>query len=66
MPLQPSDDAAVRVLLVDDQTLLRQGFQRLLELGDNHVQVVGAASDGVEALAMIERLEREDVCRRSC
>src|SRR5690242_21205669 len=59
MPLQPSDDA-VRVLLVDDQTLLRQGFQRLLELGDNRVQVVGAASDGVEALALIERLERED------
>jgi DNA-binding NarL/FixJ family response regulator len=60
MPLQPSDDAAVRVLLVDDQTLLRQGFQRLLELSDNRVSVVGAASDGVEALALIERLEREN------
>jgi DNA-binding NarL/FixJ family response regulator len=60
MPLQPSDDASVRVLLVDDQTLLRQGFQRLLELGDNRLQVVGAASDGVEALALIERLEREN------
>jgi DNA-binding NarL/FixJ family response regulator len=59
MPPQPLDDT-VRVLLVDDQTLLRQGFQRLLELGDNRVQVVGAASDGVEALALIERLERED------
>ena len=60
MPLQPSDDAPVRVLLVDDQTLLRQGFQRLLELGDNRVQVVGAAPDGVEALALIERLDREN------
>jgi DNA-binding NarL/FixJ family response regulator len=60
MPLQPSDDAPVRVLLVDDQTLLRQGFQRLLELGDNRVEVVGAASDGVEAQAFIERLEREN------
>jgi DNA-binding NarL/FixJ family response regulator len=48
------------VLLVDDQTLLRQGFQRLLELSDNHICVVGAASDGVEALALIERLEREN------
>jgi DNA-binding NarL/FixJ family response regulator len=47
------------VLLVDDQTLLRQGFQRLLELSDNHICVVGAASDGVEALTLIERLERE-------
>jgi YesN/AraC family two-component response regulator len=53
MPLQSPDDAPVRVLLVDDQTLLRQGFQRLLELGDNRVEVVGAASDGVEALALI-------------
>jgi DNA-binding NarL/FixJ family response regulator len=60
MPLQPSDDAAVHVLLVDDQTLLRQGFQRLLELSDNRVSVVGAASDGVEALALIERLQHED------
>jgi DNA-binding NarL/FixJ family response regulator len=60
MPLQPSDDAPVRVLLVDDQTLLRQGFQRLLDLSDNRVSVVGAASDGVEALALIERLEREN------
>src|SRR5689334_1661715 len=57
MPLQPSDDVPVRVLLGDDQTLLRQGFQRLLELSDNRVSVVGAASDGVEALALIERLE---------
>jgi DNA-binding NarL/FixJ family response regulator len=60
MPLQSPDDAPVRVLLVDDQTLLRQGFQRLLELGENHLKVVGAASDGVEALATIERLEREN------
>ena len=60
MPLQSSNDAAVRVLLVDDQTLLRQGFQRLLELSDNRIQVVGAASDGVETLALIERLEREN------
>jgi DNA-binding NarL/FixJ family response regulator len=60
MPLPSSDGLPVRVLLVDDQTLLRQGFQRLLELGDNHICVVGAASDGVEALALIERLEREN------
>jgi DNA-binding NarL/FixJ family response regulator len=60
MPLQSPGDAPVRVLLVDDQTLLRQGFQRLLELGENHLKVVGAASDGVEALATIERLEREN------
>jgi len=60
MSLQSPDDAPVRVLLVDDQTLLRQGFQRLLELSDDRVSVVGAAPDGVEALALIEHLEREN------
>jgi DNA-binding NarL/FixJ family response regulator len=59
MPHQSHDGVPVRVLLVDDQTLLRQGFQRLLELSDNRVHVVGTAADGVEALALLERLERE-------
>src|SRR5262245_56082236 len=59
MPHQSHDGVPVRVLLVDDQTLLRQGFQRLLELSDDRMQVVGTAADGVEALALLERLERE-------
>ncbi len=48
----------IRVLVVDDQTLLRQGFQRLLELEGTGVAVVGAAADGLEALEQIERLVR--------
>lgn len=46
----------IRVLVVDDQMLLRQGFQRLLELDGSAIEVVGAAADGVEALEVIERL----------
>lgn len=48
----------IRVLLVDDQTLLRESFRRLLELEGSDVEVVGAASDGLEALAEVERLAR--------
>lgn len=49
----------IRVLLVDDQTLLRQSFQRLLELESAQIEVVGAAADGLEALERIERLTHE-------
>lgn len=39
----------VRVLLVDDQVLMRQGLRKLLEVEDG-VEVVGEAADGVQAL----------------
>jgi DNA-binding NarL/FixJ family response regulator len=55
---ESSPDARIRILLVDDQTLLRQSFQRLLELESADVEVVGAAADGLEALEMIEHLTR--------
>ena len=42
----------IRVVLVDDQTLVRQGVRSLLELAGD-VQVVGEASDGEESLIVI-------------
>src|SRR5436309_15363760 len=45
----------VRVLIVDDQTLVREGFRKLLEL-EPDIEVVGIAADGQEALAAAERL----------
>ncbi|HEV2237358.1 MAG TPA: response regulator transcription factor [Ktedonobacterales bacterium] len=48
--------APVRVLLVDDQALLRESFKRLLELVDGGITVVGVAADGQEALAAMQRL----------
>src|SRR5579872_98876 len=48
----------IRVLLVDDQALLRESFRRLLELESDALEVVGAASDGTEAVATVERLAR--------
>src|SRR5262249_48445209 len=49
----------IRVLIVDDQQLLRQSFRRLLELDDGGIEVASAASDGQEALDELARLERE-------
>jgi DNA-binding NarL/FixJ family response regulator len=46
------------VLLVDDQQLLLDSFRRLLELEGRGMRVVGTASDGEQAIASIERLER--------
>jgi DNA-binding NarL/FixJ family response regulator len=57
--VDPADRAPIRVLLVDDQQLLLDSFSRLLELEGRGMRVVGTASDGQQAIATIERLERE-------
>lgn len=46
----------IRVVLVDDQTLVRQGVRGLLELVPD-IAVVGEASDGEEALEIIPALK---------
>jgi DNA-binding NarL/FixJ family response regulator len=42
----------IRVFLVDDQTLVRQGVRSLLALSDE-IEVIGEAADGAEAIARI-------------
>jgi DNA-binding NarL/FixJ family response regulator len=49
----------IRVLLADDQKLLRAGFRVLLERGDD-IEVVGEAADGAEAVDAA-RTARPDV-----
>ncbi|ALA59169.1 PAS domain S-box protein [Nitrospira moscoviensis] len=53
-------DAKVRVLLVDDHALVRQGIGTLLDTYTD-VTVVGEAGDGLEAVAMTERHEPDVV-----
>ena len=50
----------IRVLLVDDHSLVRLGFRRLLE-DDPSIQVVGEASDGAEAVELARRLKPDVV-----
>jgi DNA-binding NarL/FixJ family response regulator len=51
---------AVRILLVDDHPIVRQGLRTLLE-GRPGWEVVGEASDGIEALVKIESLQPDVV-----
>jgi DNA-binding NarL/FixJ family response regulator len=46
----------IRVLLADDQALVRAGFRALLEAQDD-IEVVGEAADGQEAVSLARRLE---------
>lgn len=50
----------IRVILVDDHTLVRAGLRKLLE-SMPHVDVVGEASDGVVALELAHSLQPEIV-----
>lgn len=49
----------IRVLLVDDQNLVRQGVRSLLELAEG-IEVIGEASDGKQAIEVIPQM-RPDV-----
>lgn len=45
----------IRVVIVDDQALLRSGFRMILEVEED-LTVVGEASNGAEALELIKRV----------
>jgi DNA-binding NarL/FixJ family response regulator len=49
----------IRVVLIDDQTLVRRGVRALLELAGD-ISIVAEAGDGIEGAAVIRR-ERPDV-----
>jgi DNA-binding NarL/FixJ family response regulator len=51
--------AAIRTLLVEDETLVRQGIRKLLEL-DPRIEIAAEAADGEEALRRISE-DRTDV-----
>lgn len=46
----------IRVLLVDDENLVRAGLRMILE-GDPGIEIVGECSDGLESLAAVARLD---------
>ena len=47
---------SVRVLVADDQALVRAGFRKILE-GDSEIEVVGEAGDGEEAIELTRSLD---------
>lgn len=55
-----SDERSLRVLIADDQDLVRSGF-RLILLSYDGIDVVGEARDGVEAVELAQQLEPDVV-----
>ena len=51
---------SIRILIADDQALVRAGFKMILDAEDD-LDVVGEASDGAQAVTMAAELEPDVV-----
>jgi DNA-binding NarL/FixJ family response regulator len=60
-PTDPAASAAIRVLLVDDQALVRAGIRVILESEDG-IEVVGEAADGEEGVRLAAALAPDVIC----
>lgn len=53
--------ARIRVLVVDDHLMVRKGLRLMLEEASEEVELVGDASDGLVAVALVERCQPDVV-----
>lgn len=60
LPAPPERDMTVRVLIADDQSIVRAGLATILN-DQPDIEVVGQAADGRDGVALARRL-RPDVC----
>ncbi|MDE7179042.1 MAG: response regulator transcription factor [Lachnospiraceae bacterium] len=51
-------EEAIRVMIADDHSLIREGLRQLLEF-DGSIQVVGEAANGAECLEKLEKYDPE-------
>jgi DNA-binding NarL/FixJ family response regulator len=52
----PDDDGIIKILLVDDHAVVRQGLRMFLAL-DPELQIIGEATNGAEAMEMSKQLK---------
>jgi len=55
MSLAAPDPSPIRILVVDDHVMVRDGISALLNR-QTDMEVIGEASDGAEAIAMFRQL----------
>jgi DNA-binding NarL/FixJ family response regulator len=59
-PPQDAHEAAIRVLIADDDHRFRDSLQELIEQ-QPELSVIGAAADGLQAIELAERLDPDAV-----
>lgn len=56
-----NEQEVIRVVVVDDHLIVREGLRMMLELAGEGFALVGAAADGATALRMVEELQPDVV-----
>ena len=55
-----------RVVIADDEEIIRNGLKKLIESYDLNLSVVGTAQDGEEALHLIHMYQPEIILMSKC
>ena len=54
---------AIKIVIADDHSMIREGLKQLLEL-DGDIQVIGEAGDGKQCLEVIRNCCLISICRK--
>src|SRR5215469_16202981 len=55
------EEKRVRVVIVDDHQIVRDGLRLILQIEGNDIEMGGDASDGVTALRLVEKVQPDVV-----
>ena len=59
-------ERTIRVAMVDDHVMVRKGLRLMLEEAGENIALIGEASDGRTAVALVEHLQPDEIGRASC
>ena len=52
--------ANIRIILVDDHSMIREGLRSFLE--EDEITVVAEAKNGIDALEKLEQIDSKNIC----